>query len=267
MTSESGGERRDVVAARAEAYAGWAAWNIHRWLAGAEPVQDPEAVLVLGQPGSGKSVVTDLLCGHYAPRGNCVVVDPNELLLLHPEYASLATDGAFAALVPFSRRLSTELLAAAIDARANIVIDGPTLSAPRLLATIEQLVSANYAVRVISLSVPADQSWEAVEARLAREIAEFGLPRRCDRSAHDDASAALPKCVSAIRESGSAEELLVIARDGTVVEWLVWERARMTEPPEPEALEPEPPPVGEAGWRRRWQQELRRKADARRSIR
>jgi len=213
--SQSGGDGNALAG-----YTEWAERNIRRLVQGPKHADYPHAVLIFGQPGSGKGAITETVCRWFSDLGRCAGIDANELLYLHPDYARISAEdlaGATAKLRPLARRLAGEMLAAAMGARVNIVLESPSINPGRATEIVQQLKSAGYRATLIVLSVEPQVSWNRVVERQERYLEEFGFPRQCERSTHDAACRGLPAVLAALERQGQADDLYIISDDGKVL--------------------------------------------------
>jgi hypothetical protein len=194
----------------------------------------PEAVLVTGQPGAGKGVVTELVCQYFVEeREPCVVVAPGELLYLHPAYApDAARDDRTAAqgVRPEVAELARELLEQAAAAKKHLVLDDPPADPDAGTALIRALDGHGYHVTVLALSVPPGLSWQAVQDRYAGQREVMGVGRWVDATTHQAACTGLRAFVAAAVRQGLAEVHL-LTRQGDLLA-----------PASGEADPPAPPP-------------------------
>jgi hypothetical protein len=176
----------------------WRSYVLHGLLAGARTQPQPEAVLVLEQPGAGKGVITEELSRHFGGRGGSVVVDVNELQYLHPDPAALAP----------------ALRSAAVAERKNLVLDSPCAGAESATALVPGLHDAGYRITAIVLCVPPEESWQSARDHCNKQRAPLGVGRGVDREAHDGAVRGLRICLRALEGQGLLDELHVVTRDG-----------------------------------------------------
>jgi TusA-related sulfurtransferase len=197
----------------------WARRSIERFLSGTQARERPEAVLVVGQHGAGKTVLIEELSRAFIPRGACVTVDPNDLAALHPAHADADGDplpSAAAIIAAHTRRLARSLVRQAVEARRNVVLEVTADEPGPFEAIVEWLQRAGYSVTAIVLDVPPEESWVSLGEREQHWREAMGTSRTVTRGEHDRACGFVP-VLRASLERMRGVRLAVIRRDGTVV--------------------------------------------------
>lgn len=153
----------DVAPSFAEAYADQ---SIQGKIPGGNP---PQAVLLMGGPGAGKSTVLP----KAVPKANGYVrVDPDEAKAAMPEYRAgvKAGDKEIAAKVHGrSKQVAGTLLNKAIFGNYNIIYDGTGGDRAEYLTMIKALQSQGYDVRVVLVHVPSEEGLRRVKSRARKE--------------------------------------------------------------------------------------------------
>jgi len=145
-----------------------------------ESVDKPQAVIVAGQPGAGKSTITKLSTSEFENRGGSVAIDIDELRTFHPKYKEFQSQNNREAASMVQRDASkwgNQLLNDSIKDRKNIVLDG-TLGWPNSAENLtKQLRSAGYGVTVRAMAVRQQDSELSIHGRYEGLKAE-GKPGR-----------------------------------------------------------------------------------------
>lgn len=206
----------DSVEQRLEAT--WEQLLAHRFAEWAEPQQHPEAVLIVGQPCSGKSVLAEATRRDFAARGGAVSIDVTDLQLLHP-----------AAGVPESRRsreieefivssagyTAARMLIAATDRRQHVIAACRVEAEASVAALVDDLHEHEYSVTVVVPVVARAVSWQrAVEA--AKASVTSCLPH-LDRTRHDRLCDVLVEALSLVEEQELADSICWLDSSGHVL--------------------------------------------------
>lgn len=134
-------------------------WRIraqNRYLGVAYPAESPQAVVIAGRAAAGKGIWVEELCREFAAREGCAVIDRNELLLLHPDFAGHLVDPPAQSLETARRQaaeLVCDLLDDAISHRLNIVLETALADPDELRRQLHELHVAGYAVIFVALHV------------------------------------------------------------------------------------------------------------------
>lgn len=122
------------------------------------------AILTMGLPGSGKSTaITNL----YGFDHSFTVIDPDLAKAGHPDYDPKNPQ----ALHTWSKSVTDAQLAAALDAREDVIIDGTGTNAEKMVQRINRLHGLGYTVTVLYVRVSLDTAI-ARNARRARTVPE-----------------------------------------------------------------------------------------------
>ena len=153
---------------------------------GRTPAETPQAYLIAGQPGAGKTTMADLFTGAHA--GNIIFISGDAYRPFHPHIDELRAhfgDDAVLHTQEFAGRM-TEALIDELSARGyHLIIEGTLRTQEAPLRTRELLVARGYRVSLNLLAVPPLLSYLGTLRRYAR-MQEFGMhPRRTPRDHHD----------------------------------------------------------------------------------
>ncbi len=150
----------------------WRRRMLRRSLGRVAPSETPQAIIVAGPPGSGKTTVIDEVCRWFADFGQCAVIDSRELALQHPDVAQWLSEPETELfedeLVSSANKLADELIDTASSLRLPLVIETRCDDATAVLSQARRLREAGYATEVIALMVSLDECQQAL-----RERAEF----------------------------------------------------------------------------------------------
>ncbi|MEV6682694.1 zeta toxin family protein [Streptomyces erythrochromogenes] len=183
-------------------------------LQSAVPQQRPVVVFVAGQPGSGKSLVADLVHAALEKRGGAVRVDHDEYKALHPHYRTFLEEDVRTAGVrvrPQTYWWQAEVEARARAVRCDVVVESP-LADPEVFRTSARAYrQAGYRVEVVALAVPEAVSQLGVLDRYLR-LAEAGRARYVSWENHDRGAAGLVASLEACEAEQLADRVVVVGR-------------------------------------------------------
>ena len=198
----------------------WKDRAIHRYLSGCRTCQYPQAVLVLGPPGSGKGTVSEELCHAFVPLGQCVVVDPHELACLHPDYhraCQSADQPALGLIRDAAGELATTMLSLAARQGKNVVLDDGIEDPERLAGVVAELKAGGHEITAVVLCADPAQSWRNCQAREAWQAEHTGWARRVEKQLHDAACSQLGEFLNLLESDGRVDRILLVSGDGRTV--------------------------------------------------
>lgn len=170
------------------------------------------AVLVAGQPGSGKH----LQASRIAEGLGAVVVSGSDLRGFHPEYAQQlrqAPAEAALAVQPEIFDWQKRLVADLGRVGTNLVLEVSMRDPESVRALVEQLVGQGYHVEARAIAVPAIESWLDCHERVERQIGT-GLTREVQQLAHDRSVRGVLNVMSQLETDAKIRRSSVVDRDG-----------------------------------------------------
>ena len=153
-------------------------------LASSRVQERPHAVLLGGQPGSGKSKLSGAVVESFRDRGGSVVIDAADLT--HKEASAWAK----------------QLTQAAVEGRRNLVIDGTMRNPEAMQGLAARLKAEGYTVEARVIAINSEQSMSRARLRFENSIAERGTGRFVNQQQHDEAYAGLAKTVRVLEQGG-----------------------------------------------------------------
>ncbi|WP_372412097.1 zeta toxin family protein [Streptomyces luteireticuli] len=181
--------------------------------------EHPVVVFVLGQAGSGKTLVMDLVHAALHRRGGAVRVDRDTYKAVHPHYPGFLVEDVRTAGVrvrPETYRWQAEVEARARAGRYDMVAEEALADPASWLATVAVYREAGYRVEVVALAVPEAVSQLGVLDRYLR-LAEEGRARYVGWGNHDACAAALPDALADLEAGRLADRVVVVRRAGEVL--------------------------------------------------
>lgn len=178
------------------------------------PSLAPTAIILGGQPGSGKSILTKDIQNRYSGKIFCVI-DGDFIRTFHPywnfflkNYESLAPEFT----QKDANRWVERLLNDAVACKANLIIEGTMRNSEIPLNTAKMLKASNYQVEAHILATPSILSilgiYERYESQ--KSIQKFGRFSPLDK--HEAAYSGIPKSIRALEKSGMIDSLFLYGR-------------------------------------------------------
>ncbi|RQS03196.1 toxin [Burkholderia sp. Bp9002] len=185
-----------------------------------ERQEQPVAILLGGQPGSGKAGLAGVAQRELRDRGGAVVIDADQMRAFNPAYRALAKadpERAADQTQALAGRWASSLTKRAEDERRNLIVDG-TMRNPDNIATLaERLQRAGYTVEARVMAVPSDPSFDRARLRYEQLAAEGQVGRVVNREQHDAAYRGLPETVGRLERDGLADRIRIYDSHGREV--------------------------------------------------
>ena len=147
-------------------------------LAGVPTSQDPTMTIMGGGPASGKSTLLSSGAGGSIPVGKAASqVNPDNMKEALPEWESMGSDPTKAAFLhEESSYLSKRLVAASLERKTDIVLDGTGDSSPEsMIGKVTSARNAGYKVNGVYVTVPTQTALDRALAR-GKETGRFVSP-------------------------------------------------------------------------------------------
>lgn len=189
-------------------------------LPASEGVVNPTAIILGGQPGSGKTGLLNDATREMEARGPTVVINGDDMRAFHPEHSQMQrTDPLNAARYTDydSGRWVEKLIAAAKKQQVNLVIES-TMRRPEVFAkTASSLRDAGYRVEARALAVPERLSWQSVHQRFEAMLEKGDASRFTARDAHDAGATGMLETLRQLERENQADRVVVSTRAGEVL--------------------------------------------------
>ncbi len=180
----------------------------------------PVVVFVAGQPGSGKTLVVDLVHRALERRGGAVRVDRDVYKDVHPRYADFLGEDVRTAGVrvrPETYRWQAEVEARVRADRYDAVVEAPLPDAQGFLNEVAAYRQAGYRIEVVALAVPEAVSQLGVLDRYLR-LADEGRARYVSWDNHDACAAALVDTLRMVETAHLVDRVFVVRRAAEALE-------------------------------------------------
>ena len=160
--------------------------------------ESPRAILLGGQPGSGKTFLLSTIGKELADKGGAVVIDPDILREDHPLFIEQSQTDPIHAGDRSHEQASTlakRLTATMISERRNLIIDGTMGNPESMREKIQLLRQHGYAIDVHVMAVNPELSKARARRRFETQVAEKERGRFVPETVHDTAYDGLPASV------------------------------------------------------------------------
>jgi UDP-N-acetylglucosamine kinase len=186
---------------------------------GPEPQQQPEVVLLGGQPGAGKSTTAFQLQHQFADRGGLVCVTWDDFRPFHPDYERLLAERPADmpdATRPAARWWQDRAADYLRTYRYNTLLEDGFRDPDSVLATALDFHNAGYRVHVSALAVPAALSRLGIIERFARQVETAGTGRWTTAASHDGDYLGTEEVLRLAQSSPAVSRISLWTRDGLV---------------------------------------------------
>jgi hypothetical protein len=188
---------------------------------------EPTAVILAGQPGAGKSAMRNAAMKELESRGGCVVLDPDQLRELHPNYRKHFREhphDAASMVHDDSSALNKRSGADSARDTYHIVDDGTLGNPENAVAKVHGLRNV-YEIDVRVVAVNARFSNLGISARYENSYEKYlssqdpkgPIPRWVDHKTHDDCYKGMLESVQQIQERSLADRISVYSRGGVEI--------------------------------------------------
>ena len=148
--------------------------------------EKPKAYLVVGQPGAGKTTISNMLQKQYAD--NIIFINGDEYRKKHPHYKDLYKEYGEDAVLKtqaFSGKMTEALIDKLSDKKYNLIIEGTLRTTETPLKTKRLLEDKGYNVELSVMLVRPEISYLSTLKRY-HEMKEAGTtPRNTPKEHHD----------------------------------------------------------------------------------
>lgn len=178
----------------------------------------PLGYVLGGQPGSGKSVLTETIKKNNK---NIISINGDEYRSWHPYFSEIQnTYGKDSSKITakFAGKVTEALIKKAIKEKYNVVIEGTFRTAETPLKTLKDLKENGYTTYACIKTCPADVSWNRCLSSYEEGLNDkSGKERFTDRSHHDLVVKNLAKNADIVFKSGLADKFGVVGDAGTLL--------------------------------------------------
>lgn len=191
-----------------------------RLFRGATTVQTPTAIILGGQPGSGKTPLQAAAAREFADKGGIVKIIGDDLRAYLPHYKSLQrADDRTAGFYTDrdSGRLVEMAIAEAARRRVNVLVEGTMRDPETVVRTLREFREAGFRTEARVVAVNPELSRLGILQRYASQKESRGVGRMTTNQAHDDAVRGVPLTLDRIQNERLADTLTIYRRGGEVI--------------------------------------------------
>ena len=163
---------------------------------------EPIAVIIGGQPGSGAQVLTSKAIARLGA-GNYVFIDTDELRLFHPNFAWLAREDCQNAdkfTHEDNRLWALRLVHDAIKTGRNIIIKQTLCKSSTMETIATEMRQAGYRIEMHVMAVSHEMSTLRICQRYERQRARYGYGRFTSQACHDKAYERLAETLRVVED-------------------------------------------------------------------
>ena len=177
--------------------------------------KQPVAIILGGQPASGKTAIFELLQNKIFPDKQFVIINGDEYRSFHPRSDKIlfeyGKDYANKTQI-FANKLVEFLKEECIKKRYNFILESTFRNIETIKNTSEELKKDNYKTAVHALSVPYWDSILGIFERYERQIELTGTGRFSPITTHNEAFTALPKNLKICFQDQFFDEIFIYKR-------------------------------------------------------
>ena len=174
--------------------------------------ESPKAILLGGQPGSGKSALAAEALRELRANGGAVVIDADRMREENPRYKQLSREDPQHAADRTQKEAgewATRLTLAAVENRRNLVVDGTMRSPENIRDLTTRLKEQGYEVEARVLAVNPETSMTRARLRFEEQVAERGTGRFVNKEQHDNAYNGMVESVRALERDKLTDSVRV----------------------------------------------------------
>lgn len=199
-----------------------------------EAQERPHAILLGGQPGSGKSFLANQAESDLRGKGGSIVIDADRMREENPRYQQLSKEDPLNAADRTHKEAgewAQRLTLTAVNERRNLVIDGTMRNPEAILELASRLKDHGYSVEARVMAVDAETSMTRSRLRFEEQVEARGTGRFVNREQHDNAYDGIPKSVEALERAKVVDSVKLYDSDHRVVYENVQKSGAWNHPP------------------------------------
>jgi len=181
---------------------------------GKSPVKYPKAILLGGQPASGKTTIQNK---EDAKNPNILIINGDEYRKYHSNFTEIQKKYGTESVhhtQPFANAVVEGLIDRLSDEKYHLIIEGTLRNIETQLNTCKMLKEKGYVVELHVMAVNKEHSWQGTINRY-NAMKELGqTPRATPKSSHDETVDKLPTNVSIAYTSNLFSRITLVTREG-----------------------------------------------------
>ena len=179
-----------------------------------QPTSCPKAILLAGQPGAGKTILSEVLKSEF--QDNVIIINGDEYRRFHPNYRQLYREygsESVSMTSAFSSAVTEALIGELSERRFHLIIEGTgrTVEVPRKTASL--LSAKGYSVTIAAIAVRPVISLLSTILRFYKMSESGTLPRATAIAAHDKVVDVLPDNLDALNALPEISAIGIWTRD------------------------------------------------------
>ena len=190
----------------------------HQHLEGRKASRKPQAIILLGQPGSVSDGLMTSITQNF-PDKDFVLIDEGNLRRQHPKYEQSAMEcdrAVLGQITADAQDWEKSLMQTAMKGQLNLVIRDSHCEAGIVNETLKRLRENGYTSSIYVVSAHERESILSLYQKYEGAIATQGYSERPQISEHDKSYEALPETVKKVEDEKSADEIIIADNNGQV---------------------------------------------------
>ena len=179
---------------------------------------NPVFVIIAGQPGSGKSILTKTLLAQNDKSG-AIVVDADKLRENHPAFEQLSQtdpEGTRTKLLVDTTKWVNQLLAEAVGSKKNIIwentLGGDEKNTNQLAQSLIEAKKFGYKIEVHTLAIGEPISKLGIYERFTNNVKQDKAARFVSMNAHDKRYERIPENIKFLEENKIIDKVKIYGR-------------------------------------------------------
>jgi 2-phosphoglycerate kinase len=175
-----------------------------------QPSSNPVAILLGGQPASGKSNLAVVAEEEYKDE-TFLIINGDEYRIYHPEHDRLTKEVALYSenTQIFSNVFTEKLIEEAIKNRFSVIVEGTMRNPDVPLKTATMFKKAGYKVEAYIIAAPEQFTKEGIHTRYLQELKNKGFGRMADVRLHDEAVTGLLKSIDTLFQKKAVDRISI----------------------------------------------------------